>query len=476
MALLWETRRRRATKSLMEYVRVTTPGYIVSKHLIEIAEHLEAVERGEIDRLIIVEPPRHGKSLLASQRFPAWFLGRNPKDELIHVSHGGKLASTFGMNLRNMMSAPAHQTIFPGCILSPDSKAKDLFHTLAGGVYCAAGIGGAITGRGMHLGLIDDPIKSREDADSETYRRKNWEWYQNDFYTRLMPGGRIVVIQTRWHDDDLAGRLLAEGAEGGDQWTILHHPAVNDAGAALWPSQFDMGYLDRARRNAGERAWNSLYQGNPTPESGTYFQKDTIQYDTPPPEDEMRYYASSDYAVTDGDGDWTVHLVIGIDTDSRLWVMDLWRGQTTSDLWIPPMLEMMKRWAPIAWATEKGHIEKSIGPFLAQQMLKQKVYCRMMPFASTRDKATRARSIQAKISMSGLWLPKARTWTGELVSEMLKFPRGKHDDQVDCLSLIGRMLAGLQDGDVPKEDAEPPDFTQPNPYHLTIDDIGGKFP
>ena len=225
--LLAERRARVCRANLIPYVQATFPDYMAASHLVEIAAHLEMVERGEIDRLLIIEPPRHGKSLLVSQRFPAWYLGRNPSDEVIHCSYGGELATAFGRRLRNLMLSAQHIAAFPDCQLSPDSKAANLWHTSQEGVYTAAGVGGPITGRGAHMLLIDDPVKSREEADSETMRNRTWDWYQNDAYTRLMPGGRVIVISTRWHDDDLVGRLLSEQERGGDTWTVLHHPAIS---------------------------------------------------------------------------------------------------------------------------------------------------------------------------------------------------------------------------------------------------------
>ena len=226
-----------ARSGLIDYTVRTFPDYDDAAHLREMSTHLEMIERGDIDRLLVIEPPRHGKSLLVSQRFPAWYMGRNPTDQIIHCSYGGELVSGFGRRLRNLMLSDEHTRVFPECHLATDSKAANLWHTSQDGVYVAAGVGGPITGRGAHLLLIDDPVKSREEAESETMRNRAWDWYQNDAYTRLMPGGRVVVVSTRWHEDDLVGRLLAEQQRGGDTWTILHHPAIREDGSALWPAK-----------------------------------------------------------------------------------------------------------------------------------------------------------------------------------------------------------------------------------------------
>ena len=197
-----------------------------------IAEKLEAVERGEIDRLMINMPPRHGKSELASRRFPAWFLGRHPNKSVIAASYNSDLAADFGRQVRNIVAAREYANLFE-TKLAEDSRAANRWNTDAGGSYVAAGVGTAITGGGADILLIDDPVKDREEADSEIQRQKVWDWYTSTAYTRLAPGGRIIVIQTRWHEDDLSGRLLVEQAKGGDKWEILELPAITSDGR--WP-------------------------------------------------------------------------------------------------------------------------------------------------------------------------------------------------------------------------------------------------
>ena len=456
-----------ARSRLITYVENTFPGYDAAPHIVEMATHLEAIERGDIDRLLIIEPPRHGKSLLVSQRFPAWYMGRNPTDEVIHCSYGGELVSGFGRRLRNLMLSDEHTSVFPECRLATDSKAANLWHTSQDGVYVAAGVGGPITGRGAHLLLIDDPVKSREEAESETMRNRAWDWYQNDAYTRLMRnGGRIVCVSTRWHEDDLVGRLLNDQAKGGDQWTMLHHQAIRNDGSVLWPAKYPLEVLERTKRAIGPRAWQSLYQGDPTPEAGAYFKRDWITMAPMPPKEELRYYGASDYAVTDDGGDYTVHAVVGIDTIGRMWLVDLWRKQTTSLKWIGPMLDMMVKWNPVCWAEEKGQIEKAVGPFLLKEQMARKVYTRREQFTSATDKPTRARSIQGRIEYLGLYLPHDAPWASTVETELLKFPTGTHDDIVDTLSLIGRMVAGLEHGKV-----TPTPAREKGPGEITLNDL-----
>ena len=450
---LWtELKARRARSSIGEYTSQTFPNYKRSKHQDQIDAHLEALERRDLDRLIIIEPPRHGKSLKISQRFPAWYLGRHPRDQVIHCSYGGELVSDFGRDLRNLMASPEHGVIFPKSTLSVDSQASHRWHTTQNGVYVSAGVGGPITGRGGHLGIIDDPVKSREEADSQLKRDRTWKWYQNDFYPRLMRGGLVVVVSTRWHEDDLVGRLLEAEKTGGDKWTVLHHPAINKAGEALWPEEFPLDALHRIRgvltNTDGTRAWQALYQGDPTPDEGVYFKKEWIRYGVMPNLSSMKLYGASDYATKDGEGDYTVHGVVGIDDIGRPWLVDLWREQTTADKWITPVLDFMEKYKPVRWLEEKGQIINSVGPFLLKEQMARKIYTIREQFNSSKDKATRARSFQGYMGYYGLWLPSGAIWASKVESEVLKFPAGAHDDIVDVLSLVGRAVAGLETGAV----------------------------
>ncbi len=447
-ALLAERRRRAARRGLIAYTQATLPRYAAAPHHRRIAARLEAVAAGTCDRLLIVTPPRHGKSELASTRFPAWFLGRYPEKEIIAASYNLDLARHFGRSVRNLVASPEHLAIFPGTRLAADSTAAERWRTTAGGSYLAAGVDSAVTGRGAHVFIIDDPVKSRAEAESETARAHAWDWYRSVVYTRLMPGGAVVVIQTRWHEDDLAGRLLAEAESGGDRWELLHLPALDEAGAALWPAWYPAPALARIRAAIGPREWQALYQGDPTPDEGAYFKRAWIRtYDTAPAH--LRTYGASDYAVTDGGGDYTCHGVIGVDEADDIYLLDWWREQTASHVWIDAMLDLMTRHETLIWAEEAGQIQKSLGPFIAKRQAERRVYGRREQFVSAADKATRARAIQARLAMGRVWFPKRAPWTPALIGELLKFPAGRHDDQVDVMALFGRMLAAYAKGAPP---------------------------
>lgn len=432
-ATLATLRTRDARKSLLAFTEYTNPLYQRAHHHELIAAKLEAVERGEIDRLMIFMPPRHGKSELASKRFPAWCLGRQPTRQIIAASYNSDLANDFGRNVRNIVAEPEFGQIFPGVSLAPDSQAANRLNTNRGGAYVAAGVGTAVTGRGAHIALIDDPFKDREEADSERRRELVWDWYRSTLYTRLMPGGAIVLIQTRWHEDDLAGRLLEQEA---DQWDVLELPAISSVGEALWPEWYDLPALRRIQSTIGPREWSALYQQRPQPDEGTFFQRawfKTWEADTRPP---LRFYGSSDYAVTADGGDYTVHRVWGIDSEGDLYRVDGWRGQTASDEWIERKLDLVEKWKPFAWFGESGVIKKAIEPMLNRRMRERpKARCRMEWLPSVADKPTRARSFQAMAATGRVWFE-----PGADIAEHLTFPAGKNDDDVDCSSLIGRAI------------------------------------
>ena len=427
--MLATLRARQAGQSLLAFTEYTNPLYVRAQHHEQIAAKLEAVERGDIDRLMIFMPPRHGKSELASKRFPAWCLGRKPNRQIIAASYNSDLANDFGRNVRNLVAEPEFGQVFPGVTLAPDSQAAMRMNTNHGGTYVAAGVGTAVTGRGAHIALIDDPFKDREEADSERRRELVWDWYRSTLYTRLMPGGAIVLIQTRWHEDDLAGRLLEQDAE---QWDVLELPAIDD-GRALWPEWYDIDALERIKATIGPREWSALYQQQPQPDEGTFFKREWFDERERPAT--LRYYGSSDYAVTDGGGDYTVHRLWGIDARGDVYRVDGWRGQTASDEWIERKLDLIKQYKPLAWFGEGGVIQKAIEPMLRRRMRERNVHCRLEWLPSVADKPTRARSFQAMAATGRVHFEPSAD-----LSEFLVFPAGKHDDEVDVASLIGRAI------------------------------------
>lgn len=462
-------KRRKIRGSLTEWSR--SCGFEPASHHRLIIDRLESVARGECSRLALFLPPGSAKSTYASVLFPPWFLSQEPEAAIIAASHTQELAERWGRKCRNLIAEHGNQL---GVGLSADATAIGRWETTQGGEYFAAGVGGSITGRRADLALIDDPVRSREDADSELIRNRTWDWYRSDLYTRLKPGARIILIQTRWHEDDLAGRILAEMASGGDQWDVVSLPAIAEGsdplgravGSPLWPEWEDEAALAQKRRAVGPRDWSALYQQRPAPETGDYFKAEWLrEYATAPPRAEMRVYGGSDYAVTDKGGDYTVHLVVGLDPEGRMYLLDLWRKQSASDVWVEAFCDLVLQWKPLGWAEEQGQIKAGVGPFLERRQRERKAYVAREQFPTRGDKSVRAQSIRGRMALEGLYVPKNAPWLADLRSELLSFPAGKHDDQVDALGLIGQLLDIMVDGKKP----DPPEAKKTTGYKVMRD-------
>ena len=458
--------RREASGSLMSFVEYTMPSYRAARHHRLIAEKLEAVERGEIKRLMIFCPPRSGKSQLASRHFPAWYVGRHPDRQIITVSANADLASDFGRDVRNLVSDPEYSHVFPGVELARDSQAANKWHTSNGGVYFAAGIGGMITGRGAHILLIDDPVKDREEADSALVRNRIASWYSSAAYTRLMPDAAVVLIMTRWHDDDLAGRLQV----GSEDWEVIKLRGLietaaqaeedvfnRQVGEALWPDWFSTEDLEQQKKVIDPRDWAALVQQDPISEEGAYFKAEYVQYYDEVPGN-LTYFGASDYAVPAGKGDYTVHGVIGVDSHEDIYVMDWWRGREDPEVWIDVLLDLMDRHETMKWAEESGQILRSLDTVIERRMEERRVWGVREQYSSLRDKGVRARAFQSLFNRRKVYFPRHKPWAGDIIGEMAKFTgnNDKHDDQVDVLSLFGRMLRDLRGRFIPKVEEEKP--------------------
>lgn len=415
-------------------------------------------------------PPGAAKSTYGSILYAPWHFAQHPDHCVIAASHTAELAEKWGRRVRNLL---AEHSLVLGVGLSPDSQAAGRWETSSGGEYFAAGVGGAIAGRRADLVVIDDPVRSREDADSELVRDKTWDWYKSDLYTRLKPGGRIVLIQTRWHEDDLAGRLLADMQAGGDRWEVISLPALAEEGdplgraigQPLWPEWEDDDALARKRRAVGPRDWSALYQQRPAPEDGDYFKADWLRpYDKPPARDTLKIYGASDYAVTADGGDWTCHVVVGLDSEGRMYLLDLWRKQASSDVWVEAFCDLVKEWKPLAWAEEQGQIRAGVGPYIDRRQRERQAWCVREQFPTRGDKAVRAQSIRGRMALEGLYVPTKADWYADLRSELLSFPAGKHDDQVDALGLVGQLLDRMLNGSKPEKPEKPKNVTGYRPH------------
>lgn len=400
-------------------------------------------------------PPGSAKSTYVSILFPPWLLAQDPSRTVIGVSHTAELAERFGRRVRNTVIQHANVL---GFSVAGDSHAAGRWDIDRGGEYYAAGVGGNITGRRADLAVIDDPVKSREDADSETIRERNWEWWKADFVTRLKPGARVVLVMTRWHEDDLAGRLLADASAGGRPWHVLSLPMEaeeNDQlgralGEPLWPEWFTHDMRTEAKRDA--RTWSALYQQRPAPEEGDYFKREWLRpYEKAPARDTLRIYGGSDYAVTADGGDYTVHAVVGLDPEGRMYLLDVYRKQAASDEWVEAFCDLVEKWKPIGWAEEQGQIRAGVGPYLDRRTRERRAFVAREPFPTRGDKAVRAQSIRGRMASLGLYVPIHAPWYAALRGELLSFPAGKHDDCVDALGLVGQLLDKMVHGQHPKK-------------------------
>ena len=416
-----------------------------------------AVAARESPRLMIFMPPRHGKSEIGSRSFPAWHLGRYPDHEFIGCSYGSDLANGFSRKVRDVVKDPAFGAVFPECGVNKDSQSVEQWLTTKGGGYSAAGVGGPITGKGAHVLVIDDPVKNRADAESATSREAVWDWYTSTAYTRLAPGGGVLVILTRWHDDDLAGRLLRKQAEGeGDEWVVVEYPAqaVHDelfrkAGDPLHAERYDIEALERIKRAVGPRDWQALYQQNPTPDEGDYFNKSMFQWygaQDIPDYSELNFYTAWDLAIGEKEqNDYSVGITVGVDKHDRTFVVDIQRGHWGPLELTDRILQVYKTWRSAITGIERGHIEMTLRPFLEKRIREERLTSFYIEELNPgkRDKIARARSIQGRMQQGLVFFRKHCNATAQLVAEMMRFPNGVHDDGVDAMAWIGQMLSLL---------------------------------
>jgi predicted phage terminase large subunit-like protein len=439
----------------------------------EIAKALEAVERGEIQQLIFCMPPRHGKTELATKRMAAWYSGRHPEQNIAVGSYSDTMAEDMGADTRAIMATPAFRQVFPQHKLRRGGTSKSNIQTDRGGRLVFVGRGGALTGRGAHLLLIDDLFKDHEEARSQTIRDQAWNWFTKVAMTRRMGKKLVIITMTRWHSDDIIGRLTdpenpCYNAIESKKWKIIRLPAIEEdddplgrkEGEPLWPDgpdKFDLDFLQSQQR-LDPLGFSALYQQRPTVADGVLFRRENMQFYTRDqlPAD-LRYYCASDHAVATGQrNDYSCFIKVGIDRQSNIYIIDCYWKKVASDIAVEAMLSMASGdTAPMVWWAEKGHISKSIGPFLRTRMAEERIYINLFEVTPVGDKAQRAQSIAARLAMGKVYFPKDSSWCEKAVNELLAFPNGTHDDFVDALSYIGLGLRNqyTPSAEVKKEEA-----------------------
>ena len=432
---------------LIDFSIATNPKYEpVWFHEI-IADKLMAVERGEIKRLMIFLPPRHGKSQLTSINFPAWYLGRNPEKEIITASYSGELAQDFGYKTRDLVSSQEYQAIFE-TRLKEDSKSKAKWLTDKNGSYTSVGVGGAVTGRGANIILIDDPLKNREEANSATIRNKIRSWFQSTAYTRLEKNGAIILIMTRWHLDDLAGIILEESEE---LWEVVDFPAIaiknekyRKIGDPLWKEKYDIEALTTIRQNIGVMEWSALYQQNPIPQENQAFKKEFFKYFE---EDELkgkffRYYITVDLAISEkNDADNTVILVVGKEPSTPNWyIIEKIVGKLTPLDLIDSLFSLYLKYRPVKIGIETVAYQKAILYFLMEEMKKRQVYLPIVELKTGSKKDDKELRICGLIPYFRTGVIFQRKSDFDMEEELLTFPVGKHDDIIDALAYIPQIL------------------------------------
>ncbi len=425
-------------------------------------QKLAAVERGDIRRLMGFMPPGSAKSTYAVDVFTPWFLGREKNRSVLVVTYATALAARRGRKARSVTRQP----VFAQAMGAGPDKARASAVDWAldnGGEWMGAGILAGITGNRADLIVIDDPVKGRAEADSALIRRRTREEFDDTVRTRLKAGGRIVLIQTRWHEDDLAGSLLPEGYDGasgpvmcrdGEIWEVVNIPAQAEraddplgrsVGDYLWPEYWGADHWGQFRLNP--RTWNALFQQRPRPEEGSYFERGWFRrfQDHELPRS-LRYYGTSDYAVTEGGGDYTRLIVWGVDAAMNLWRVAGWGGQTSSDQWIERQADLIAHYRGRGgirrWFGEAGVIQRAVEPMLVAKLRARRLSCPLEWLSSGQDKPTRARAAQSLVREDRIFV--RDDGDGDcFIDECAAFPMGRHDDEVDCLSLIGRAVDRL---------------------------------
>jgi len=445
--------RRQARNDFASWCRLV--GFEPAKHHLLIINKMQEVASSKTSRyIILLMPPGVAKSTYTSKLFIPWYLGYCPGNTILACSYAKDLAVQFGRYSRNLVEQ-YHNVL--GYTLRTDTKAADEWETSTGGRYFCAGVGAGIAGHRADLGLIDDYCGSQEDADSFTVREKQWQWFLNDFWPRVSGtkstnDGSVVIIANRRHEDDLVGRLLKkednEAPIPPEKWEVIKlpffaeedDPIGRQPGEVIWPEKFAQK-ADQVRR-LPSRIRAGLYQQNPRPDEGDYFKSEWLIGYSPeelPPLSECQLYGAGDFACSEEVRANKTAIGLGAWDGKLLYILPrlYWRREDTGKI-VRAWLSMNSEFNPLIWWAEKGHISKSIGPFLRDIMQEQMNFMRIEEVTPVKDKPTRARSFQGLCEFGRVRFPKFAPWWDKAEEQLLTFPGGKEDDLVDMWSLLGQ--------------------------------------
>ena len=457
--------RDKATSSFLDFCLYVWPEMIVGEHHKIIAAALDRVVAGKCKRLMIAMPPRHGKSQMGSYLFPAYLMGKLSQSKLIVGSHTAELAQRFGRMIRNLVEDDKYGELFPDTKLSIDSKAAGRWNTSAGGEAFFIGKGGAMTGRGGDIIILDD-ILDEQDAISDTAMENTWEWYTSGPRQRLQPNGAIIIINTRWKMDDLSGRLLRQqGQLKTDQWELLEFPAILPSGNPLWPEYWVIEELEKVKMSIGLKKWNAQWQQQPTNDDGAILKRDWWRRwnkDEPPACEYVIQTYDTAYSKKET-ADFSVIATWGVfhpsaDSGPNLILLSVKKGR-----WDFPELKRIAKDEYKYWEPDNVLIEaKATGTPLQHELRKMGIPVTMYSPGGRRtgqDKVSRANAVAPLLESGMVWYPEQEEFAQELVEECAAFPNGTHDDQVDAtIMALMRFRQGnfisLEDDDDEERDVD----------------------
>ena len=456
-----------AEKRFIPFVKHVWPEFIEGDHHRKIAKKFEDIANGKIKRLIVNMPPRHTKSEFASYLFPAWMVGKNPKLKVIQTTHTGELAVRFGRKMKNLVDTSEFAQVFEDCKIAADSKAAGRWETNKGGEYYAAGIGGAITGRGADLLIIDDP-HSEQDALSETAMDSAYEWYTSGPRQRLQPGGAIVIVMTRWSTKDLTGKLLnAQTEPKADKWEVIEFPAIMPSNTPVWPNYWKLEELEGVKASLSEGKWQAQWQQNPTSEEGSIIKREWWQeWKEKEIPDLIHIIQSYDTAFSKKEtADFSAITTWGVfyppNKGPHLILVDVRKGRWDFPELKKIALEEYKYWEPETVIIEA----KATGTPLTHELRQIGVPVVNFTPSKGNDKHVRVNSVAPLFEAGKIYYPADKRWAEEVIEECAAFPYGEYDDLVDSTT---QALMRFRQGsfiNLPDDYQDEPRITQQREYY-----------